>query len=340
MDEEQIGQLLRETIWRYGAGEIARVQRECRQFVHYTTTEAALSVIANGEIWLRNSGVMNDYSEIAHGEACLRHSFFENQEVAARSRCILDTIQEGLHDWAAKRLVESAPMRRAFTYLLSISEHGPVYVGPGVVDEESDYGRLSMWRAYGAKGGVALIFDRKPIIEPVPGLNAFSSPVFYGTPDKFAAEYDATLSLIERRMDEFKKFDPKVVAAELDRFIHFACLGTKHPGFAEEREWRVTYSANPASEHIDDEEFNQQNRIKREFRTVNGLPQRIYKVPFVDYPEEGVQGLTLPAILKRVVIGPTQYPIVIADALHVAMRRAGFTDDQIRISVSQIPLRT
>lgn len=283
---------------------------------------------------------MNDYSEMAHGEACLRYCLYENPEIVSRSRNILDSVIEGLHDRAAQWFMESAPMRRAFTYLLSISEHGPLKLAAGVVDEESTYGRLSMWRAYGACGGVALIFNQDALMTPTNVLNVYSSPVFYGNPDAFAVLYCQMLSHIQNNLDQLKQIDPELFFSNLQQSIHFASLTCKHPGFAEEREWRVTYSADPANEELDDDTFNSESKIKRQFLTVNGLPQRIYKVPFVNYPEQGVVGLTLPEILKQVVIGPTQYPLVVADAVHVALRRAGFNDDNIRMAISRIPIRT
>jgi hypothetical protein len=340
MEEANVRKLMTATFWAYERQQLDRIKQEGRSFVHYTTTEAALSIINNREIWLRNSAVMNDYSEVAHGEACLRYCLYESNDVAPRCKKVFDELQEGLHEKAVRWFVDSAPMRRAFTYLTSISEHGPPQIAAGVVDEESMFGRLSMWRAYGSYGGVGLIFGNEPFMEPKEVLNVYSMPVYYGNPDWFAFEFSKMLNFMEANMAQLKQIDPGVLWENLWRFIHFTSLSCKHPGFKEEREWRITYSADPANEHIDDAKFNASSKIKREFRTVNGLPQRIYKIPFVDYPEEGVVGITLPAFLKQLVIGPTQFPLIVLDALHVAMRRAGFEQDKIRISASQIPLRT
>lgn len=332
--------LLDDVFWSYGRAKIRQADKDARSFVHYTTTEAALSIIDNKEIWLRNSGVMNDYSEMAHGESCLHHCLAGDAEISARAKQTLDGLQEGLFARTFQYFIDTSQWRRAFTYLLSISEHGPPVVGPGVVDEESELGRLSMWRAYGNQGGVALVFDREQILVPGNVLDVYASPVFYGNPDTFGVYFLNMLTQIERRRDELVTIDPELLFENVRRFIHFTCLACKHPGFAEEREWRVTYSANPAAEHISDDEFNASSKIKREFRVVNGIPQRIYKIPFVDYPDQNLLGLTLPSILRRVVIGPTQYPAVIFDSLAMSMRRAGFADEQIRIAASNIPLRT
>jgi hypothetical protein len=37
------------------------------RFVHYTTAEAALSIIRTKRFWLRNTNCMSDYREVQHG---------------------------------------------------------------------------------------------------------------------------------------------------------------------------------------------------------------------------------------------------------------------------------
>mgnify|MGYP003576301530 CR=1 FL=1 len=340
MDEKQLEALVGATLFQYQQSKLAQINAEARSFVHYTTTEAALSIISNQEIWLRNSSVMNDYSEIKHGEDCLRFCLVEDDHARERAKSAFNAIGDGLYDKIVHGFFEAAPLRRAFTYLLSISEHGPLIVKPGVIDEESLFGRLSMWRAYG-QGGVALIFKKEPIVETVSeGIDAYSSPVFYGNPDAFAQLFHNMLAAIELNIDQIKKFDTEVFATNVANALHFASLSTKHPGFSEEREWRITYSANPLVEPQSDDEFNQTSAIKREFRSINGLPQRIYKIPFRNDPAFNISGITLPSILKHIVIGPTQYPTVVYDSLVMAMRRAGFADKDISISISNIPIRT
>ena len=54
-----------------------------------------------------------------------------------RSRKVLDNLVEGLHDHAIQYLENSSSMRRTFTYLLSVSEHGPEKLVPGTVNSES-----------------------------------------------------------------------------------------------------------------------------------------------------------------------------------------------------------
>ena len=67
----------------------ARKQRENfyakgGRFVHYTSADAAISIIKNKRIWMRNTTCMSDYSEVQHGYKMLR-SFFSDEANLARS---------------------------------------------------------------------------------------------------------------------------------------------------------------------------------------------------------------------------------------------------------------
>lgn len=338
MIEEDINALLSNVFFGHSEERIRQAKADHRQFVHYTSSHAALSIINNKEIWLRNASVMNDYAEIAHGESCIHYCLIGHHDTAERSKKVLNSLVEGLHDQATFDFFNSSGMRRAFTYLLSVSEHGPEKIGPGTVDTESQLGRLSMWRAYGSSGGVALVFDGHALLDPREIVPVYVSPVFYGNPDEFSIEYHRMLSSIEQNLDALKKIDPAILANNFQRSLHFASLSTKHPGFVDEREWRLTYSANPVSENIGDAEFNAQSALQREFVTINGVPQRIYKIQFRDYGESGSTALS--QILRHAIVGPSQFPIVIADALNIALLRAGMLPEKSNPAISNIPIRT
>lgn len=338
MDDTEAEKLLTEVFFGYSARRLKQAETEHREFVHYTSAAAALSIIENKEIWLRNAGVMNDYAEIAHGEACIRHCLLHDEITVQRSRKVLDNLVEGLHDHAIQYLENSSSMRRTFTYLLSVSEHGPEKLVPGTVDSESQLGRLSMWRAYGSSGGVALIFHGHALWEPRGLIPVYVNPVFYGDQGDFARQYHDVLSAIENNLEALRQISPDDIKANFERCLHFASLSTKHPGFVDEREWRLTYSADPANEQMSDEEFNSTNVLQRQFITVNGLPQRIYKVPFKDFGEHG--STALPEVLRQAIVGPSQFPMVLADALNVALLRAGMPVEKPRLQISHIPIRT
>jgi hypothetical protein len=286
---------------------------------------------------------MNDYSEIAYGEMLFRDIFYSDSDASKLSRKILNSIDSGLHDRLAQAFEANAPKRRNFTYLISISEHGPYEIKPGMLPHQGEekYGRLSMWRAYGnGKVGVALVFNAAPMLSPSDALNAYTSPVFYCEQSDFDHRFSSLLLRAERHLKALKKLPDRWFESNLMRYIDIISLSLKHPGFSEEREWRITYSAEPDDEHVSDMEFNAQSRLKRQFTTINGIPQRIYKIPLRDYPEEDLRGVEISALIEKVIIGPTQYPVLIADAVIMALKNAGIVDAERRVTISNIPLRT
>lgn len=340
MTEAEMMALLDETLFRYHRQRMAHAKSVGRRFVHYTSAPAAISIIEKQEIWLRNSAAMNDYSEVQHGHACIDYVLKGDNEVRQRCEKTLGKVDSGTFERALAYYHGTMLQRLAYTYLLGIAEHGLPNPQPGDIEVEDELGRLSMWRAYGCGNGVALIFNADPIWAESGALGVFANPVFYGSPNEFSIIFAGVLNSIEQRLEEVKAMPLEIFEANLHRLLHFSSISTKHGGFAEEREWRITLSADPEQEAVADDVFNATSRIRREFRDVNGVPQRLYKVPFVDHAEDGLVGMTLPAILWRVIIGPTQYPMMVADAIVSALRKAGVENAGDRITFSNIPLRT
>lgn len=121
----------------------------------------------------------------------------------------------------------------------------------------------------------------------------------------------------------------EVLKNEIFNVFRFAVLCTKHPGFVEEREWRVIYL--PRFEHSE--------RLIKEIVSIKGTPQMIHKIPLKNIPEEGLVGVEIPEIVDRIIIGPTKYPIAIYDAFVTLLGEAGVEDAKSRIFISDIPLR-
>lgn len=107
-------------------------------------------------------------------------------------------------------------------------------------------------------------------------------------------------------------------------------LSTKHPGFREEREWRVIYNPLPGPS----------DRIPKDDVSINGTPQRIYKIPFVNHPNEGLTGATLPEALKKVIIGPVASPYPTYQTFNDLLQDAGVAGLEGKLTCSFLPLRT
>ena len=146
-------------------------------------------------------------------------------------------------------------------------------------------------------------------------LGAELSPVTYFTEGEFASELNAVVANIAANQEFLQSIDPAMLQAQLHAMLVSAMVCLKHEGFHEEREWRVIHSpARHPGEHI-----------HSSIEVIGGLPQRVYKVPLRSDTEAGLTGLNPSEMIDRIIIGPTQYPFAMFDAL---------------VLISQIPVRT
>jgi hypothetical protein len=306
--------------------ESERLRRNGTRFAHYTSAATALSIIDKATVWLRSTSVMNDFSEVHHGHDCIVNAL-NNVSIRARMITALNQVSRGLFDEVEKDFLEGEPDRLRNSYMIAVSEH------EGINNREDLYGRLSMWRAYGGKTNVAFVFNSTPFLNTSDALNAYTSPVLYADREIFERYFIEVLTGLESDIPYLRSLGKEAVRLSLKAALHFGALSTKHPGFAEEREWRVIYMKGfSLSGKVT-------NRIQDNIETVEGIPQRVAKVKLENYPDEGHVGATLPELLHEIIVGPTQYPWPIYDALVDRLMVAGVPNADQKVRVSNIPLR-
>lgn len=313
-DQEQLWQIFHP----YAAAQQARILSQGTRFVHYTRAEAAMNILRKRQVWMRKSTCMNDFMEVRHGLNCLLKTY--SSAAGDRFKLTLDNLFPGLRpeieklfdDWTQHILLD--------TYFTSVSEHK---------DEEDKIGRLSMWRAYGDTSGVALVMNSAVFIAPSDVLKAYASPVAYLSDEAFATEFAKIGEKMACAADFLESQGREVVKNYVFNVFMFGVVCTKHPGFAEELEWRVFYSPRMyPSKHL-----------IRAIEVVQGTPQPVYKIPLNDVPEEGFVGAQIPALLERIIIGPTKYTQATCEAFWDLLAEAGVVDPQKKIVMSDIPLR-
>lgn len=302
----------------YATERITKVRETNTRFVHYTSAEVAMQILSSSEVWMRNATTMNDYTEVTHGFECLRKAYGGDDGLQLKQT--MDAIFPGLSGDLENRFNAWLPGLRNDTYLTCISEH---------CESEDRHGRLSMWRAYGGTTGVALVMNSAVFVTESNALKAYTSPVSYLDSHTFANEFRRVSNTLKSEENFVRSLGKETVLNLLFQAFRFAVLCAKHPGFHEEREWRVIYSPTmEKSDHI--QEFT---------RAVRGVPQKIQKIPLHNIPEEGFFGAEIPELLERIIIGPTEYPMAIYQAFSKLLGDAGVADPESRIFISDIPLR-
>ena len=314
--------------------EADRIRANNSRFVHYTNAEAGLKILRSERVLLRNSTLMNDFSEVQHGLNCLLYAY--NGALGDRLRQAMSLVQVDLPDIIQNNFNSQIEDFRHQTYLMSISEHGDTAKG----DELEDlYGRLSMWRAYSKRNGVAFVFKNGPFVTDSNALNAFTSPVLYATPDTFLGYFEQFVFSIETNVEFIKNFGGALLHDAIMNAFRFTVQSTKHPSVHEEKEWRVIYSPTLL---VKDEGLSpqQRERVPTEIMDLGGTPQRIYAIPFKNYPEDGFMGATIPELIDKILIGPSPDAYAIADAFAAELITKNVANAHERIRITGIPLRS
>lgn len=295
-----------------------RVLANGSRFAYYTTADTALKIIQSESVWMRSTRTMNDFMEVEHGIDCVVDAL--KSPGGLEFAGAINAIYPGLFDQAHQHYSHWIPGFQADTFVTCLSEHAP---------DEDRYGRLSMWRAYGGRAGVALILNGAVMFSETDALAAYSSPVFYASPADVAAGFSDVARSIATNSSYVKSIGRDDFNAYLFQMLRYATVCTKHPAFSEEREWRIVASPSVEPSKL----------VSSATEVVGGVPQTVLKIPLKNEPEFGLHGLAIPQLLDRILIGPTEYPDVIRRALATALEAAGVKNAQSRITLTNIPLR-
>lgn len=296
---------------------VAAMERS-QHFVHYTSSAVALSILQKREIWLRKTSCMNDYQEVAHGLDCIGKAW---QSTAGKDlQSFLDALFPGIVEDIIKQFSAWENDMQLNTYITCVSEH---------YAKEDKLGRLSMWRAYGGSSGVALVINGSPFFRTENTINVVSTPVAYLDGDAFQLEFESVVQSIKEALYFVQEMPREDVLANVFNLLYMAALATKHPGFEEEQEWRVIHAPNMYASGF----------LTKSIEVVNGQPQTVYKLPFRNNDEFGVDWVDLGQILERVVIGPCENGHAIQQAFWDVLEEHNVPNFLEKVVVSDIPLR-
>lgn len=308
-----------ELFFCYDRKRVGIMEKKNLSLAHYTTAETAMKILSGRSLWLRNAAVMNDYSEIEYGRNIV-HTVL-TKALGGRFKVALDAVHEGVYEEVMASYQESLNHAREVFFLTSLSEHH--------ISEQ--YGRLSMWRAYGGPvAGVAFIFRGGVVdMELDLPLEVSATPVLYGDAPKFHIEFEECLQNIEGNVEFLRTIDREMIKNTATEVLQTSMLSIKHPAFAEEKEWRLLHRPlHFGSEYMKPERF-----------TIGGIPQSVYKIPFHNPGTFECPQLDLDKLLVGIMIGPCAYPETVFRALRDEMEAAGIQNADKRIFYSNVPLR-
>ncbi len=261
---------------------------------------------------------MSDYLEVMHGQGCLSHAF--DGQAGKDFWKIFDDVSVDLKTEVSKLFEGWLPSFSTETYITCVSEHR---------DKEDIIGRLSMWRGYSGRQGVALVLKNDVFLSSGNTVGLASSPVEYLDENDFSAHLSDIVLNIKNNIDFIKGKTPENLKSYIFNMVKFAVLATKHPGFKEEKEWRVIYC--PFLE--------KEKKLEKEIQSINGVPQAVYKIPLRNIPEFGLEGMAIPQLLDRIIIGPNDFGWPMRDAFVQLLAESGVENPEDRVFVSNIPIR-
>ena len=290
-----------------------------KRLVHYTSAENAYKIISGKQVWLRNTHLMNDYSEMKHGLMCLQQAWVSSAGIKFKQW--LDQKWPGLSDEIVKTFDNQADGMLNATFLMSLSEHD---------DDEDELGRLSMWRAYGGQTGVAIILNPQIFLSETDSMGVYSTPVVYRDVAEFKDWFENWVDNLMEMEESLDQVNPVILSETISYAFRTFVLGTKHPGFHEEKEWRVFHCP-----LIDTET----DWLSYDIEIIAGVPQHVVKVDLKDDAIAGVEGAEPSKLFNRLIIGPCDSPLPIRSALTFALNAVGVADAHDKVWMSLIPLR-
>lgn len=312
-----IQEIINKIIYKEYLDRVDNLKTKNIRLAHYTSAAVALSIIENKTIWLNNVCYMNDYSEIEIGNRLLM-DFYKN-DTGRELREIIDEIHKGCTN-TLEQYYDHQSSRLMNTYAFCLTEH---------TKEEDEYGRLSMWRAYGLNNGVALVFNTSMFLEEAVNTNVMTIPTFYFDENKFS---HAISEFTRRLKDDCKilKMVPNFDSYILDKFFMTA-LSLKHKGFEEECEWRVLYNKSLYGNCLSE-------IIEENIEVINGVPRIVKKLNFSKIKYNN-RKLKINELLDRIIIGPNSNAEQLKEIFVRALKKNGVANANAKVICSEIPLR-
>lgn len=223
-----------------------------------------------------------------------------------------------------KHMDELAGFNRFQLFVTCFSEHS--------VKNDAN-GKLSMWRGYGKNGGVAFVLNKEIFCSDFSALEPiYTTPVEYLDEEGFRNKIQEFIISVESAKYELEaviqsgKLNKNILESCISEVLIYALISIKHPGFSEEKEWRVICPY-------------QNQKIHGAYRDVNGIPQIIKLIPLTTNEKSDNEGFSIFEILDHILIGPTPYAYAEKQAFMQLLTEYGLPNAAEKVVISDIPYR-
>lgn len=286
---------------------------------HYTAAEGLLGMLQSRQMWATNVRFMNDTSELDYGIRLVREIFDEKEFVdqpSANVRTAFGRYREGIFA------------------MLDDAEQNTKHFAVSFCENQN---LLSQWRGYGQSGGgfalgletrslrefAAEVLPNSPVTPAQIGV--FLRRVIY---DRSSQEglvrgwVRALVTSLEFHHDE-RLFSLTA------RLLYECLVCFKHPGFHEEREWRLIQQGRVGSTDV----------TKVDFRARTG--RIVSYTPLTFQPRSDLRAVASPDTntlpVAAITYGPTLDPQAAERALRSLLESLGYVPGRVVIRPSGIP---
>jgi hypothetical protein len=310
MPAESTDEERKEALWQAMRDELEATYADIRRskspkLFHYTTTQAAISIIERGELWATHFRYLNDPREFIEGEQAFLQALKEAQSRRPRRADVLDPLCE--------RYDQHSLSNRTDSYVVSFSTRPD---------------SLSQWRAYAAGGsGCCLGFESvDPWDDPKESETRTWAPTLHECiydRDKFlqrcTAALEAVLCAFETVEGVHKPQSALLVQTAHRHILQLGAYLTpqlKDSGYVEEAEWRLIALVPP-----------------RRHDRIHFRPHPLTTVPYFKLPMAG-PGEQMK--LSALTIGPMQDQERGDIAAQMLLERYGYSSDLVFCSRLQM----
>jgi hypothetical protein len=290
---------------------------------HYTTADGLIGMLQSRQIWATNVRFMNDTSELAYGVRLVRAVF---EKIGARAI-----------RGSARNILLYEIVRAGVSEMLDDAERNTIHYAASFCTNGN---LLSQWRGYGQSGGgFALGFvaqrlhgftaeflpDTPVKPEEVP---VFLRKVIYDTQAQEALVHEWVTSLLQhlrtnsRAVPTAAEVWSTEAARIVARLVYEALVCFKHPGFAEEEEWRLIQQGRVGSQDVCKVAFR-----ARTGRIISYSPL-VYRSAADHFP------------VAAITFGPTLDGEAAERALRMLLASHGLNAEAVQIHPSGIPFTT